>query len=55
MRPTNEARYEVPISIQGQNQKPENTLYKVEYTYLPVFSFKFVRKSNGQTIFDSKL
>ena len=55
VRPTNEERYEVPISIRGQDQRPENTLYKVEYTYLPVFSFKVVRKSNGQTIFDSKL
>ena len=48
-------RYEVPITIPDPSTKPSSTLYDIEFSEEPVFSFRVVRKSTGTIIYDSSL
>ena len=51
----NTTRYEVPIKIEPSSPVPEETKYQVTYSSDGTFSFKVIRKSNNQVIFDSSL
>ena len=55
MGPSNETRWEVPVTILGPEQRPQSPSYEVRVQTSPVFSFQVQRKSSGQTLFDSGL
>eukprot|EP00094_Tigriopus_californicus_P002589 TCALIF_02501-PA protein Name:"Similar to Gaa Lysosomal alpha-glucosidase (Rattus norvegicus)" AED:0.10 eAED:0.10 QI:0/0.75/0.55/0.88/0.75/0.77/9/17/845 len=53
LSPLSAERYEVPIPIERDSNRPQSTLYDVQFSYEPVFSFQVIRKSTGTILFDS--
>lgn len=47
------SRWEVPLNINPATGGNANTLYTVEFSDEPYFSFKVIRKSSGAVLFDS--
>ncbi|CAH1800510.1 unnamed protein product, partial [Owenia fusiformis] len=51
----NNARFEVPLDIDSPSTAATNTLYDVQFSDTPVFSFKVIRKNSGEMIFDTSV
>jgi len=55
IHPTDTARYEVPIVIEGTGQAADETEYGLRFYYEPTFSFRIHRISTDSVLFDSRL